>query len=158
MRLEPSEDGTTASEIVTESQNISASGVYCQAAHYLAPLSKVGLTIVLPDFGSHHGEMVKCDGVVVRCEHAPDGVPSRPYQLACAFLDLGPLSRELLGKFVTWRNLQALRMAARRAAAPTRRTATRRKPARKTAARRGKAARSGSARLRGSARAAAKRR
>ena len=37
-----------ATRIVTESQNISGSGVYCHASHYLAPLSKVQLTIVLP--------------------------------------------------------------------------------------------------------------
>src|SRR5262245_647284 len=40
-------DGQTA-QIVTESQNISASGVYCTSSHFLAPLSKVSLTIVLP--------------------------------------------------------------------------------------------------------------
>ena len=34
--------------IVTESRNISGSGVYCLSPNYLAPLSKVALTIVLP--------------------------------------------------------------------------------------------------------------
>src|SRR5262245_45577516 len=60
--------GTT--KIVTESQNISASGVYCHASHYLAPLSKVQLTIVLPRSPGAKGpvqELVKCEALVVRC-------------------------------------------------------------------------------------------
>ena len=65
-----------ATRIVTESQNISASGVYCHASHYLAPLSKVQLTIVLPRVpGGDSGppELVKCEAIVVRCGHRTEG-------------------------------------------------------------------------------------
>ena len=47
MRVEGAADGAHA-QIVTESQNISSSGVYCMSSHFLPPLSKVQLTIVLP--------------------------------------------------------------------------------------------------------------
>src|SRR5205085_1790377 len=69
MRLEGSPEGEPT-QIVTESQNISASGVYCTSSHFLAPLSRVALTIVLPRVpgGRTAKELIKCDGIVVRCQ------------------------------------------------------------------------------------------
>ena len=102
-------------QLVTESQNISASGVYCTSPHFLAPLSKVALTIVLPRLPGGTKELIKCEGIVVRCEAAAPRKPGRGYQLACMFSDLASEQRERLDEFVTWRNLQALRAAANRA-------------------------------------------
>lgn len=115
MRVEVGPLGDESTQIVTESQNISSSGVYCHSAHYLAPLSKVAVTIVLPQFGpmKSRAEMLKCEGVVVRCEQLPGRRIGRPYELACAFTDLDDERRRVLADFVTWRNLQALRAAAR---------------------------------------------
>ena len=48
MRVDHSRPEETRAQIVTESQNISASGIYCQCTEYFAPASKVALTIVLP--------------------------------------------------------------------------------------------------------------
>lgn len=103
-----------ATRIVTESQNISGSGVYCHASHYLAPLSKVQLTIVLPKSPGGAGgpqELVKCDGIVVRCNQRPGGRSETPYDLACMFTSLEGSLRSRIEEFVTWRNLQALRAA-----------------------------------------------
>ena len=110
------EAGATAgaARIVTESQNISASGVYCHASHYLAPLSKVQLTIILPRVPggpANVQELLKCDGIVVRSEQRPTDRTGTPYELACMFTALEPGSRRRLEEFVTWRNLQALRAA-----------------------------------------------
>jgi len=110
------EAGATAgaARIVTESQNISASGVYCHASHYLAPLSKVQLTIILPRVPggpANVQELMKCDGIVVRCEQRAGDRNGTPYELACMFTQLDPGSRRRLEEFVTWRNLQALRAA-----------------------------------------------
>jgi hypothetical protein len=98
--------------IVTESQNISASGVYCTSSRYLAPLSKVALTIVLPRLPgrSHAQELVKCEGIVVRCDPQSKRA-EHAFQLACMFTALDARRRELLEEFVAWRNLQALRAA-----------------------------------------------
>ena len=112
MRVEAGATG--AARIVTESQNISASGVYCHASHYLAPLSKVQITIVLPrtpGAGQAGQEFVKCDGIVVRCDQRPGERSETPYELACMFTGLDPDMRRRLDEFVTWRNLQALRAA-----------------------------------------------
>ena len=132
------EAGSTAgaARIVTESQNISSSGVYCHASHYLAPLSKVQITIILPRVpggATNVQELLKCDGIVVRCEQRSSERSGTPYELACMFTALEPTARRRLEEFVTWRNLQALR-AALSSSTPTRRVAAR--SAVRTAARR----------------------
>jgi len=118
--------------LVTESQNISASGVYCTSTHYLAPLSKVQLTIVLPRLpgGGKGNELLKCEGIVVRCEQISTRGEKR-YELACMFSELSTAQRASIEEFVTWRNLQALRAAANRVNGTRRRTTSSAKAARK---------------------------
>lgn len=113
MRVEGTPDGGASAQIVTESQNISASGVYCLSSHYLPPLSKVQLTIVLPKLPgrTHSQELIKCEGIVVRCESLPQKKSEPHYQLACMFSGVDRAKQEILEEFVTWRNLQALRAA-----------------------------------------------
>ena len=132
MRVEGAHDGSQA-QVVTESQNISASGVYCLSSHFLPPLSKVQLTIVLPKIPgtSRPQELIKCDGIVVRCETAAGRRPDVRYQLACMFAVLEAGQRERIEEFVTWRNLQALRAAV----APARGAARPKLPGRKVTAR-----------------------
>jgi hypothetical protein len=133
----------TAPEIVTETQNISASGLYCLSPHYLAPLSKVDLTLVLPDGGRRAtGRLLQCEAVVVRCQAAADR--RRRYELACSFIGLPEDQRRVLAEFVALRNLKTLsesangrRTTRRRAtrASATKRSATTR-PRRTAAAKR----------------------
>lgn len=112
MRLKGAHADGDLTQIVTESQNISASGVYCLSPHYLAPLSKVNLAIVLPRLPGGRGtkDIISCEGIVVRCESSTPRSGGQ-YQLACVFTDLDPRRRERIEEFVTWRNLQALRAA-----------------------------------------------
>ena len=120
MRVEAG--GAGAGRIVTESQNISSSGVYCHVSHYLAPLSKVQLTIVLPRTPGATAlgqELVKCDGIVVRCDQRGGEKSETPYELACMFTALHPDLRTRIEEFVTWRNLQALRAALASSAGPS---------------------------------------
>ena len=104
MRLESAAPEADGAQVVTESQNISASGVYCMSSHYLAPLSKVALTIVLPRVpgGRSPKELVKCEGIVVRCEQNTRR-GERPYELACMFSGLDDELRQRIDAFVTWR-------------------------------------------------------
>ena len=140
MRVEGRHPEGDSTQVVTESQNISANGVYCTSTHYLAPLSKVSLTIVLPRLPGSSGskELIKCDGIVVRCEPASGRRAEKHFELACMFSDLDERRRALLEEFVTWRNLQSLRAAAAgpngervRRAPAARRTATRRASSRR---------------------------
>jgi c-di-GMP-binding flagellar brake protein YcgR len=114
MRVEGRHLDGDSTQVVTESQNISANGVYCTSTHYLAPLSKVALTIVLPRLpgSTANKELIKCDGIVVRCDPGPGRRSEKQFELACMFSDLDERRRGLLEEFVTWRNLQALRAAA----------------------------------------------
>ena len=111
MRVEKTHEGETG-HFVTESQNISASGVYCTSTHYLPPLSKVALTIVLPKLpgGRAAKDLVKYEGIVVRCQPAARR-GERHYELACMFSSLEDKQRSLIEEFVAWRNLQSLRAA-----------------------------------------------
>jgi len=134
MRVEGVTDGESG-QIVTESQNISASGVYCTSSHYLAPFSKVGLTIVLPRLpgGRAAKELIKCEGIVVRCQ--PTAKKSeRHFELACAFSGLDEKRRGMLDDFVAWRNLQALHAATREVNGPGRLTRGRAGAARRSGA------------------------
>lgn len=161
MRVEGAPDGDTA-HIVTESQNISASGIYCYSSHYLAPLSKVDLTIVLPNLPGGQGvqELIKCEGIVVRCEGTTHREQEEQFELACMFSELDDERRVRIEEFVTWRNLQALRAAASapdRRSTRTRKAAATRKSAgskRKATASRSPARRTGSTTARKGTRAA----
>ncbi len=112
MRVEGTHDGGST-QIVTESQNISSSGVYCMSSHYLPPLSKVQLTLVMPRIPGHDiaQELLKCEGIVVRCELAKVRKQEHPYELACMFAELPGGRRQRIDDFITWRNLQSLRQA-----------------------------------------------
>ena len=145
MRVEGGTADGAMLPIVTESRNISGSGVYCLSPHYLAPLSKVALTIVLPAVSGRtpSQRLLKCEGVVVRCQADEGARRKRSFQLACSFLDLESGIRDRLEEYVVWRNLQALRTST--TAGTARRDATRRttgtpglrRPAAATAARPG---------------------
>jgi hypothetical protein len=117
MRVEGGSSDGALTPIVTESRNVSGSGVYCISPHYLAPLSKVALTIVLPQVPGRiaRQRLIKCEGMVVRCQSGEGSKRVRGYELACCFLDLEAGARELLDEYVVWRNLQALRSRPRAA-------------------------------------------
>lgn len=112
MRLQGARTDGDVAQVVTESQNISASGVYCLSSHYLAPLSKVDLAIVLPRLPGGRGtkDIINCEGIVVRCDAGPKR-SEHAYQLACMFTQLDAGRRQRIEEFVTWRNLQSLRAA-----------------------------------------------
>ncbi len=73
-----------------ETVNVSANGVYFLSTFYIAPLTKLRITLELamdPDHGGPR-ESVSCDGVVVRTEpDLPDEAVSE-YQVACYFTDV----------------------------------------------------------------------
>jgi len=104
--------------VTTESLNISRGGVYCESSEYLAPLSKVALTVILPAFvKGGRTSMLRTEGVVVRCESLPALRGRKRYQLACCFTGLDADARALLDQFVSWRALRGRAAALARAAA-----------------------------------------
>jgi hypothetical protein len=80
--------------------NISSNGVYFNSPRYIAPLTRLGLRLLLPDEDSGTELAVDCTGIVVRI------VPDRPstrvdrYEVACYFTDTSPEFQERLGWYV----------------------------------------------------------
>lgn len=57
--------------IVTETLNISASGAYCEIDRYIAPMTKVGLILLVPLRLKNNKTVTRklsCEGVLVRIE------------------------------------------------------------------------------------------
>ena len=62
-------------DLVTETQNISSSGAYCQVDKYIEPMTKVGIILLLPIRQKNNKLLTRklnCEGVVVRTEQSRD--------------------------------------------------------------------------------------
>lgn len=57
-------------DLITETRNVSCSGVYCRVNKPVPLMSKIDLTLLLPIFGGKKvlTRKIKCAGVVVRSE------------------------------------------------------------------------------------------
>ncbi len=101
LQLSGEDDGFPAESMTTESINIGAEGVYCQVGHFIAPLTKLSVTMVLPiknRKGQVKNEVVKAQAVVVRCQ--PGGSESAGYRIACFFTGLDAATRGMLEEYV----------------------------------------------------------
>ena len=114
--------GDESSVLTTESINLSASGIQFQSRAFLSPLTKVLLTILLPPFGRRlrRERILKCEGIVVRCEEVDQAKRRQRYELACCFMAVPDEERELLEQYVAWRALRRVTIAEE---APRRRSA-----------------------------------
>jgi hypothetical protein len=108
--------GDEASVLTTESINLSSSGLQFQSRSFLPPLTRVSLTLLLPPFGRRlrRERLIRCEGVIVRCEESERTLKRPRYHLACYFTDVAAEDRELMDLYVAWR---AVRSATGRAAA-----------------------------------------
>jgi hypothetical protein len=87
--------------VTTESINVGAEGVYCHVGHFVAPLTKLQITMVLPlknRKGQVKNEIVKTQAVVVRCQ--PSGDEGGGYRIACFFTGLDEATRDTLKDYV----------------------------------------------------------
>lgn len=137
MQVAGGEDGSV---LTTESVNLSTSGIQFLSRAFLSPLTKVMLTLLLPPFGRtlRRERMVRCEGIVVRCEEV-EGVRNSPrYELACYFSHAADEDRLLIEQYVTWRSLRRLPASApalkSNSAAAASRSTKGRTPARRSAA------------------------
>jgi hypothetical protein len=101
LQLSGAEEGFPTESITTESINVGAEGVYCQVGHFIAPLTKLQVTMVLPlkgRKGQVKNEVVKTRAVVVRCQ--PAGSDGGGYRIACFFTGLDQTTRGVLEEYV----------------------------------------------------------
>ena len=101
LQLSGSEEGFPTESLTTESINVGAEGIYCQVSHFVPPLTKLQLTMVLPvrdRKGKVKNEVLKTEGVVVRCQ--PSGGEGKGYRIACFFTGMEQASRDMLSEYV----------------------------------------------------------
>ena len=86
-------------DFVTQTQNISCSGAYCRVNTYLEPMTKLGVTLLLPvkKNGKTATRKVSCNGVVVRSENIPN---DKEFYVAIFFNDIHPKDSRTLAEFM----------------------------------------------------------
>lgn len=91
---------TPSADFVTETQNISCSGAYCRVDQFIEPMTKLGVTLLLPirKKGKVQTRKVSCNGVVVRTENIPN---ETEFYTAIFFNDIHPKDSQILSEFVT---------------------------------------------------------
>jgi c-di-GMP-binding flagellar brake protein YcgR len=86
-------------DFVTETRNISCSGAYCRIDQYLEPMTRLGITFLLPvrKDGKVTTKRLSCNGVVVRTENIPN---EKEFYVAIFFNDIHPKDTRTLADFV----------------------------------------------------------
>ena len=100
LSLKISKEGLDA---ITETRNISCSGVYCRVDKMIPLMSKIGLTLLLPLYAGKKvlTEKVRCSGVVVRSEPEILQGAQVPYQnIAIFFTDISKKDRDKIARYV----------------------------------------------------------
>ncbi len=90
-------------DVITESRNISCSGVYCHVNKPLPLMSKVGITVLLPIQlrTKLRTQSIRCNGVVVRSEPAIIKEADTAYQnIAIFFTDLSKKDKSKVAEYV----------------------------------------------------------
>ncbi len=86
-------------DIVTQTKNISCIGAYCSVNTYIAPMSKLKITLLLPEKNNSSKQIskkVNCIGVVVRTEKAH----SKNYNIAIFFEQIQERERVKLENYI----------------------------------------------------------
>jgi hypothetical protein len=86
-------------EIVTETRNLSSSGVYCRVNSYIEPMTKLKIHLLLPVKKNNRvsTKRISCQGVVVRTESVPN---ADHFNAAIFFNDIQPKDIRALADFV----------------------------------------------------------
>jgi hypothetical protein len=80
-----------------ESLNVSANGVYFASSSFIPVLTKLRITLELPEDGETR---VTCDGVVVRIEPEKETPGQSDYEVACYFTDIAEADRGRLESYI----------------------------------------------------------
>ncbi|MAF26344.1 MAG: PilZ domain-containing protein [Gemmatimonadota bacterium] len=96
------EGGAISGDTVSISTiNISTGGVYVEIPHFIEPLTKLSIALMIPGpTESEEASLIEVEAIVVRTlPDAPSGDVER-YEVACAFLELSDSSRDLINRYV----------------------------------------------------------
>src|SRR5512140_683615 len=108
LQVEKKIKGCSERPATTESLNLSSNGLYCHVRSFIAPATKVALTLLLPSFGraGKKTQVINCEAVVVRCQE--DVSDPNNYELACSFTDVRKEDRQLIEEYIGWRLMRDL--------------------------------------------------
>ena len=86
-------------DIVTETSNLSSSGVYCRVNAYIEPMTKLKIHLLLPVKKNSRTstKRISCQGVVVRAESVPD---QNYFNAAIFFNDIQPKDIRAISDFI----------------------------------------------------------
>ena len=107
LRLKASLEPKTADPSVSTPSvavlDLSLGGASCEVDHFMAPLTKILLTVDIPaaDLGTEEGGSAICRGVVVRME--PDSAGADRYRMGILFTEISRPDREKLRLFLSRR-------------------------------------------------------
>lgn len=89
------EDG----DIVTDSGNISRSGVYCKVSKFIEPMTKLKVQLLLPiqKNGKSTSKKISCEGVIVRTEPIDNG---EQCNVAIFFNDISQRDAEAIADYI----------------------------------------------------------
>ena len=84
-------------DLITKTENVSASGAYCIVKRYVAPMTKLQVRLEIP--GQTHLS-VKCEGVVVRTDPPQPDPKRHEYSVAIFFQDISERDRTTLAHYI----------------------------------------------------------
>lgn len=90
-------------DVITQTRNISCSGIYCRTDKPLPLMSKVGITVLLPIQRKTKvkTEKIKCNGVVVRSEPViVKEADTAQQNIAIFFTDLSKAEKSKIAEYV----------------------------------------------------------
>ena len=97
-------DGHQDGEVVSESINVSSSGLYYRSTRPVEEFTRLGLTLVFPGAPGHAASApVEVRAVVVRCEPSADPAKRTFFDIAVCFTDVSDASRVVLNEFIASR-------------------------------------------------------
>jgi hypothetical protein len=94
-------------DIITETVDISSSGVYCMVTRNLIPMSKIDVVLLVPGKDSDSPtKKIRCKGVVVRSEPViVENSDKAHYNIAIFFTDISKKDRKIAEDYVASGNL-----------------------------------------------------
>jgi hypothetical protein len=88
-------------DFVTETKNVSCIGAYCTVNAYVAVLTKLRITLILPKSRDiKASKPINCEGTVVRIEKCPPGIESNRYNIAIYFNQISKGDMKVIDHYV----------------------------------------------------------
>jgi len=86
-------------DFITETKNISSIGAYCVTDRYIAPLTKIKITLLLPEGKKNDYQYLNLKGVVVRIEKQNNDLENK-YNIAVFFNDINQTNKDKLNSYI----------------------------------------------------------